>query len=350
MSDITILNGTYEGGITHQFPNGSYIGNLSLIMFPHNCTLQTCDLTMASFEYLPTVAGNGIYAGIFGLAILAQLFLGIKHKTWGYMVAMLFGLLLEVIGYVARILIHNNPFDNNNFLMYLICLTIAPAFLTAAIYLCLSRIVIVYGPEHSRFKPGTYTIVFCTCDIISLILQAAGGAIASTADTHEQSDTGKNIMLAGLGFQVFSIILFVLACSEFALRVRKAKGMWNPIYLSLVNSAFFKAFMAALALATTTIFVRSTYRCIELSGGFHGSLFVSHEEEFMVLEGVMIVLATLALTIFHPGVSFKGAWNELNFKFRGNGKASHERVKSGAESMLSSGGDVEMGVLKQNRR
>ncbi|KAM3065304.1 phospholipid-translocating ATPase rsb1 [Clarireedia jacksonii] len=345
----SIINGTYEGGITHQFPNGSYIGNVTLIMSPYLCTLETCDLTLSSFEYRPTVAGNVIYAAIFVIAILAQTYLGVVHKTWGYMVAMLFGLFLELLGYIARILVHANPFDNDYFLMYLICLTIAPAFLTAAIYLCLSRIVIVYGPELSRFKPGTYTIVFCTCDIISLVLQAAGGAIASSANTRQSSDLGKNIMLAGLGFQVFSIILFFLACSEFAWRVRKAKGLWNPIYLSLVNSAFFKAFMAGLALATTTIFIRSTYRCIELSGGFHGTLFRSHEEEFMVLEGVMIVIATLALTVFHPGLAFKGAWNELNFKLRGSGRAGRERVKSDAESMLSRG-DVEMGVVKGARR
>lgn len=47
---------------------------------------------MASFLYLPTVAGNGIYAGIFGIYVALQLYLGIKHKTWGYMVAMILGL------------------------------------------------------------------------------------------------------------------------------------------------------------------------------------------------------------------------------------------------------------------
>jgi hypothetical protein len=87
---------------------------------------------MSSFLYRPTVAGNALFAVIFGICFIGQLFLGIKHKTWGYMVAMLFGLALEIVGYVARVMIHNIPFDNNYFLMYLVCLTIAPAFLTAA--------------------------------------------------------------------------------------------------------------------------------------------------------------------------------------------------------------------------
>jgi hypothetical protein len=75
------------------------------------------------------------------------------------------------------------------------------------IYLCLARIVIVHGEDLSRFKPRTYTIVFCTCDFICLVLQAAGGAIASTANTASSSNLGKNIMLAGLIFQGMYILL-----------------------------------------------------------------------------------------------------------------------------------------------
>ncbi|ESZ94222.1 hypothetical protein SBOR_5397 [Sclerotinia borealis F-4128] len=330
--------------LTHSNGHGTGYGNETLLMNPHLCTLDTCDLSLSSFEYLPTVAGNSIFAVLFGIFFISQIGLGIKFKTWGYMVAMIFGLLLEIIGYVARILLHYAPFDKNNFLMYLICLTIAPAFLTAAIYLCLSRIVILYGQEISRFKPGTYTIIFCTCDLISLILQAAGGAIASLADTVDQSNLGKNIMLAGLGFQVFSLVLFSILCADFAWRVRCAKGTWNPRYIDLVSSTLFKAFLGALCMATVTIFVRSLYRCIELSGGFSGSLFVSHEAEFMVLEGVMIVLATGGLTILHPGLAMQGAWTEANFRFRSK-KGGMEPFKS--QNDVS---DVEMGSRKMFMR
>lgn len=78
---------------------------------------------------------------------------------------------------------HNNPFNDNNFLIYLVCVTIAPAFLTAGIYLCLARIVTVYGAQFSRFRPRTYTLIFCTFDFFSLVLQGLGGGIASTANS-----------------------------------------------------------------------------------------------------------------------------------------------------------------------
>ena len=130
-------------------------------------------------------------------------------------------------------MLHNSPFDNNNFLMYLVTLTIAPALLTAAIYLCLARIVNVCGAHLSYFKPRTYTLVFCGCDLVSLVLQALGGAIASTANTTSGSNLGKNIMLAGLGFQVFSLILFTACCAEFAYRVVKNReNLERPLHRS----------------------------------------------------------------------------------------------------------------------
>ena len=158
-------------------------GNQTLIDNPDLCTPQTCDLSLGQVDYLPTVAGNALYAAIFGLLVICQIGFGIRYKTWGYMIALLCGLVIEIVGYIGRIMMHNNIFDNNSFIMYLVCLTIAPAFLGAGIYLCLSRIVTVYGAGLSRFKPRTYTIVFCSCDFFSLVLQAIGGGIAATANT-----------------------------------------------------------------------------------------------------------------------------------------------------------------------
>lgn len=118
--------------LTFNDGNGHFGGNRTLILNPELCTMETCDLTLASFLYRPTLGGNAIFAALFAILFVPQLFFGIKHKTWGYMAAMSFGLIMECVGYIARVMIHNNPFDNDMFLMYLILLTIAPAFLTAA--------------------------------------------------------------------------------------------------------------------------------------------------------------------------------------------------------------------------
>jgi len=210
-----------------------------------DCTLATCTLAQAHIHgYVPTLAGNVLYAGIFGLILFLQLGLGVYYKTWGYMVGMVCGCTLEIIGYIARIQMHFNPFTDNPFLMYLCCLTIGPAFLSASIYLCLARIIVVYGESLSRFKPRTYTITFMTCDFFSLLLQAAGGAIASSSNDQSSNQMGINIMVAGVSFQVFSLGLFAALCMDFAWSIRRTSNQYyNPDFAGLRSTFKFKAFM-----------------------------------------------------------------------------------------------------------
>jgi len=55
-----------------------------------------------------------------------------------------------------------NQWEQNGFLIQIVCLTIAPAFMAGGLYLCLRRIVYAFGPENSRIKPESYTrIVSC---------------------------------------------------------------------------------------------------------------------------------------------------------------------------------------------
>jgi hypothetical protein len=123
--------------------NHTGYGNLTLLADPTGCKLSTCDLTLAAIDYIPSLAGNSLYCAIFGLYLFINLFLGIKHKTWGYGVAMFFGLVGEIIGYGSRIALNKSPFDptGNIFISYIVCLTIAPAFLSAAIYLVSLRLL-----------------------------------------------------------------------------------------------------------------------------------------------------------------------------------------------------------------
>jgi RTA1 like protein len=145
------------------------------------CTLKTCSVSKWGFiHYRPSMPGNILFLVIFAIIAIAQLFLGIKYKTGLVCVSMLLGLTSEVIGYIARVLMNGDPFDRTYFLIYLICLTLGPVFMAAAIYLCLGRIVVVYGEEISRIRARSYTVFFMGCDILSLVVQAVGGGIAAS--------------------------------------------------------------------------------------------------------------------------------------------------------------------------
>lgn len=66
----------------------------------------------------------------------------------------------------------------------------------------------------------------------------------------------------------------------------------------------------ALAIATITIFVRSFFRVFELKGGFRSQL-ANDEVALMILEGAMVAIACICLTVFHPGVVMGRAWGRI---------------------------------------
>jgi hypothetical protein len=80
---------------------------------------------------------------------------------------------------------------------------------------------------------------------------------------------------------------------------------------------------SGLPIATTTIFVRSVFRVAELSGGFHGKL-ANQEITFMVLEGAMIIVAVVILTVLHPLFAFGSAWTDAGWSFRSKPKEVQE--------------------------
>lgn len=129
---------------------------------------------------------------------------------------------------------------------YLVGLTIAPAFLSASIYLCLSRIIVIYGRTVSRLRPATYTITFISFDLFSLVLQAVGGAIAASTDDRSSQQAGINIMIAGLAFQVFSLFFFMCLCADFGFSAYRKKSSLDPAHAKVRNSTSFKAFQLGM--------------------------------------------------------------------------------------------------------
>jgi hypothetical protein len=259
----------------------------------------------------------------------------------------------------ADVVIVADPSDRR----YLVPITIAPAFICAAIYLSLSRIVIVHGRHLSRFSPRFYAITFMTCDFISLVLQGAGGGLAATADDQSGSDTGRGIMIAGLVSQLISIMVFMGLWLEFTWRLHNVRDSnKNVQFVELRATRQFKLFTygkchgTALAVTHCTdrsiavwtaiilIFIRSVYRIAELQEGFHGPI-ANNEVLFMILDGPMIILAVLSLTIIHPGIGFRGQWGAASWSLR-----SRKADSIGREEIIMTPKSDSRGLLRTIRK
>lgn len=86
---------------------------------PFRCTTVSarCPIERGIVRYQPTIAGNTIYGVCFILLLLAQIYFGMRKKTWTYMAAVCLGIFGEIVGYIGRLMLNKNPFDMNNFLV-----------------------------------------------------------------------------------------------------------------------------------------------------------------------------------------------------------------------------------------
>ena len=118
------------------------------------------------------------------------------------------------------------------------------------------------------------------CDILSLVLQAVGGALSSVSSG--SSKAAVDVAIAGLSFQVVTLCVFIALSTEFALRyIRAQRGEAQKRILP----TRFKVFLVFLTLAITFILIRCAYRIDELSDGYNGPL-IHNESLFIGLEGV----------------------------------------------------------------
>ncbi|KAK4935008.1 hypothetical protein LTR10_023849 [Elasticomyces elasticus] len=272
-----------------------------------NCTAigPGCSVEDSVYGYFPSLGANTFFLTFFAICFFVNLFLGVRHRTWTYMIAVCLGCLTEAIGYIGRLLMRHNPFADYGFITQICCLIIAPAFNSAAIYLTLKHVTLCFGPEFSFIKPRFYTYIFICADFLSLLLQAIGGALASSADTDSEQTTGDDLMLAGIGWQVASLFFFAVTAGLYI--VRRYKGVAH-VPLSheaarTLESRNFRLFAFGVATAWLTIFIRCVFRIIEMAGGWRNPI-MQNETDFIVLEGVMIVIAVACQTAFHPGIFF----------------------------------------------
>ncbi|OAA61684.1 rta1 domain protein [Niveomyces insectorum RCEF 264] len=289
-------------------------GNLITYGPDVNCTLALCPVEASILGYQPSLGASGAFIGLFAVALVLHLLEGLRWRAslTGFAIPMVLGCLDEIIGYVGRIIMHGNPFSFSGFLMQIICITTAPVFFCAAIYVTLARTILFLDRSLARFNPRLLYWVFIPCDVLSLVFQAAGGALSSVSTG--SNDTGVNMSLFGLSFQVFTLVVFCLLAADFLVRFhrkqRRERRQYQQQQQQQQNGDSFskqttygrrvRVFLFFLAAAILFILIRCVYRIDELSEGYTGTLF-REEGIFYGLESVMITVAVFCLCLGQPG-------------------------------------------------
>ncbi|KAK4124298.1 hypothetical protein N657DRAFT_655585 [Parathielavia appendiculata] len=204
---------------------------------PPGCTLDICAVEISVYGYRPSLAANITFISMYTIAPVIQAYLRIRWKQWWY----------------VSLMMYYNPFSFAAFVIQIICVTTEPVYYFAAIYITLA-----HGAQ-------LFYYIFIPCDILSLVLQAAGGALSTTrADSNQVS---VNFALAGLAFPVFT------------------SGTMTAMIVTPGKAVRLRLFFGFKALAIIPTLARCAYRLAELHEGYQGKL-IRDEALFIGLEGV----------------------------------------------------------------
>lgn len=214
-------------------------------------------------------------------------------------------------------------------------LIMAPVFFSAYLYTVTGMALTTLGTQYSLLTPRwvcpllslilctkpQYLIIFLGADVISLILQAVGGGIASSADAAkgDNMQLGPNIMLAGIVFQLISMVFFVTIGTDFIYRVMADKP-YSFRSISRTNSQdtlnpngekgeqvkpkknltrWWIFLIGGVGLSSLAIIIRGIYRTAELSQGWGGSIMLTQNFQNF-LDGLPMVIAVAVFNFINP--------------------------------------------------
>ncbi|KAG8731900.1 hypothetical protein FRC10_001364 [Ceratobasidium sp. 414] len=293
--------------------------SLGTILAAANATAGQLDPNAVDlpFNYVPTGWIGIIFLVFFGVTTAAHLLEAVLFRTWFMIPTLVLCGIGELVGWAGRYWGHLSPTNGNAFMQQICATIISPSFLTAAMFLILPRIVNEMGAQYSRISARLYARIFISADVAALVVQAVGGAMASSANDPAGSKRGGNIMLAGIVIQLVAVILFTILALEFTIRYTLNKPArpnqedpsqkytgWTLVPRGVVFM------LVGLAIATLFVLIRSVYRTIELSDGWNGAI-ISTEKWFNWFDGMPIVVAMVTLNVFHPGILLRDIGNKL---------------------------------------
>ncbi|KAL2819066.1 RTA1 like protein-domain-containing protein [Aspergillus cavernicola] len=246
------------------------------------------------YYYSPSAAAAGIFVGLFGVCTLLHIYQLIRTRTW-FMIPFAIGGIMEVIGYVGRLLSSTESPDwtQGPYIMQSALILIAPAFLAASIYMILGRIIVMLDAEKcSIIRLRFLTKLFVAGDVLSFLMQASGAGIMVKDDN--SADMGEKIIVGGLFVQIIFFSFFVVTAAVFELRMANQR-----IVVSDKLRSIWSRQMMALCFTSVLILIRSIVRVVEYLMGYDSYL-MKQEVFIYVFDALFMFIVLLTLNWIHP--------------------------------------------------
>ncbi|KAF5379569.1 hypothetical protein D9757_009263 [Collybiopsis confluens] len=263
---------------------------------------QAQDVNPDPYGYRPTPAVCVLFLVLFGASTFIHFWQAIAYRKWFFLYTAVFAGLIELAGWSGRFWSSQNLSNGNAFLIQIVCTIIAPTPLLAANFIILARMIEKLGHSYSRLGPRLYSRIFLSCDIIALVVQGAGGGIASGHVSRSVLNLGSHIMLGGIIFQLGVMICFIFLATEYFWRYSRDRPIRTTQSLTpVIMSSKMELLVYAGMFNSGCLFIRSIYRTIELADGFDGKV-IQTQWLFNLFDATMVVLAMFIYNFAHPGL------------------------------------------------
>ncbi|TFY79972.1 hypothetical protein EWM64_g4039 [Hericium alpestre] len=257
------------------------------------------------YNPLGYIASNTLTTIAFDLVLVTAIAHAVsmwKWRAW-WLTCLIVGELTFAFGLGCRYALHNTPDSRGWYILEYLFVILSPCAFIAADYIILGRLVRHLGCErHLRIvPPHRITLFFILSDIVTFLIQAAGGGISSGTSA-TSGKIGTKIFLVGLILQLVSFFTFTSIFVIFLLRIRKHEpAIWTRDR-DAGKTLFWdwRALAIALAISCVGILIRSVFRIAEMSQGFGGAI-ARNEGLFYGFDTLPLFIAVVVWAVVWPG-------------------------------------------------
>ncbi|KAK4495573.1 hypothetical protein PRZ48_012841 [Zasmidium cellare] len=242
--------------------------------------------------YYPSMAGNIIFAVLFGICTIAHLTGLFMNRLW-ICVPLVVGGLLEIIGYGVRAYANSKTDTVALYAAQSVLILLAPILFAASVYMYLGRLMLATNTTSLSPIPTKWlTKLFVIGDALCFIIQAIGGGMQSLKSLADKQYIAEYVILAGL---ILQIIFFGIFCVV-AVMVHKrmaAKGVDD-------RAIAWRRMLKVLYAVSVLITLRNIFRVIEYGMGTDGYL-LQNEWPGFVFDGALMVVALIVSLAWYVG-------------------------------------------------
>ncbi|KAF2622403.1 hypothetical protein BU25DRAFT_212258 [Macroventuria anomochaeta] len=280
----------------------------------------------AYYTYNPSFATAILFTVLFGFLTIAHVSQAFWHKkrfTWVVIV----GVLFELTSFVCRTLGSRDQQNIGLATASQLLFLLAPLWINAFVYMTFGRLVHFFHPDRrcAGLKAPSIAKYFVWADIVSFLVQAAGGMMLNPDSDADARKIGLKVYMAGVGVQEGFIVVFTILGIKFVRDMNQIEQQGQVPE----NRTGWRLQMWSMFIVLILITVRIIFRLVEFTKGFEpGNPMLFNEAFVYALDATPMLLALLLLGVMHPGRVLAGPDSEFPRLSRKEKKVLKQERKS----------------------